>query len=509
MRWPENPILAGCHPDPSVCRVGEDYYLVTSTFEYFPGLPIFHSTDAENWQHIGHAVDRTSQLDLSSVPSSGGLFAPTLRHHDGTWYLTCTLVHGSGRQGNFILTATDPAGPWSDPHWLDDASGIDPSLFFDLDGRAWFCATRLAAAPLWPEQTEVWLRELDLESLSLTGDETVVWTGALIGAVWAEGPHLYRRNGWYYLLASEGGTEFNHAVSVARSRTITGPYSGHHANPVLTHRNLGQRHPVTGVGHADLVEAPDGSWFAVLLASRSFGGGEFDGREFAGGHAGLGRETFAVQVEWENDWPVFAPGTGRVVATADEAAPARRMPAPLEWTQVRTGDPAFAAIDSVEERVALQPSTTTLSDVATPAFLGIRQRHPRTGFRATLQPATLGSSLAGLAVRQSEAAHLQLLVDGHGTVTVIRTEEGIPTVLASSAIPGQHIELEIVAALPAYEFRATGGGRTSVLSSCDGGFLSSQVAGGFLGTWLGLLALRTGTHSDTDPVVFAGVNYGT
>jgi len=504
MRWPENPVLAGCYPDPSATRVGDDYYLVTSTFEYFPGLPIFHSTDGENWLQVGHALDRVGQLDLASVPSSGGLFAPTLRHHDGTWYLTCTLVHGTGKQGNFVLTADDPAGPWSDPHWLDDARGIDPSLFFDDDGRAWFCATRLATAPLWPEQTEVWLREFDLRTLGLTGDETVLWTGALTGAVWAEGPHLYRRNGWYYLLASEGGTEINHAVSVARSRSITGPYSGHRANPVLTHRNLGRRYPVTGVGHSDLVETADGDWFAVLLASRSY-----DTEGSPRGHANLGRETFMVAVEWEDDWPVFAPGTARVDSTAREDAPSRSMPASFEWTQVRTGDPAFAAVDPDAARVTLRPSTATLADLATPSFLGIRQHHRRTGFRATLRPVTLGSSVAGLAVRQSEAAHLQLLVDSRGTVTLSRIDAGGGLVLASIATSGDDLELEVVIALPHYEFRVTSDSRRTVVAACDGSFLSSQEAGGFLGTWLGLVAVRPESPGDPTPVSFENVSYGT
>ena len=185
-------------------------------------------------------VDRADQLDYEGIASSGGLYAPTLRHHDGVFWLICTLVdqQDATRGGNFLMTATDAAGPWSDPVWLD-AAGIDPSIFFDDDGRVWVQGTRLAADPQWHDQTEVWIRELDPAVLKLVGPEHVVWTGAVTGAVWAEGPHLYKVEGRYYLLAAEGGTEMNHAVSVARSDSVTGPYEGNRKNPIFTHRTLG------------------------------------------------------------------------------------------------------------------------------------------------------------------------------------------------------------------------------------------------------------------------------
>ena len=152
-----NPVLPGCYPDPSICRVGEDYYLVTSTFEYFPGLPVFHSRDLGSWEQLGHVVDRADQLNFDGIASSGGLYAPTIRHHDGMFWVVCTLVdqQDESRGGNFLMTATDPAGPWSGPVWLD-AEGIDPSIFFDDDGRAWLHGTRRAREPQWPDQTEVW-----------------------------------------------------------------------------------------------------------------------------------------------------------------------------------------------------------------------------------------------------------------------------------------------------------------------------------------------------------------
>ena len=382
---PERPILAGTYPDPSICRVGDDFFLVTSTFEYFPGIPVFRSTDLENWTQLGHVVDRHDQLDLSSVPSSGGLYAPTIRHHDGRFFLTCTLVGGSGRTGNFVMTATDAAGPWSDPYWLE-GDGFDPSLFFD-DDRAWFVGTRLRAHPEWHDQAEVWLREFDPVAMALVGEEHVLWTGAVRGAVWAEGPHIYRRGDWYYLLASEGGTEEHHAVSVARSRSVTGPYEGSRANPVFTHRTLGPGHPVTGVGHPDLVEGPDGGWWAFLLASRPVGAG----------HAILGRETFAVAVDWDDGWPVFAPGVGQLARVEGLRRLDGSVTIDEPWTQVRSGR---AAGITKGDTVTIHPGPG-LSEVATPAFLGVRQRDHAFRFSAIVP------ALAGIALRQSESAHVR------------------------------------------------------------------------------------------------------
>ena len=461
-----NPILPGCYPDPSVVRVGDDYFVVTSTFEYFPGLPVFHSTDLEHWIQLGHAVDRHDQLDLSTVPSSGGLFAPTIRQHDGVYFITCTLVGGAGKTGHFVLTATDPAGPWSDPTWLDGAEGIDPSLFFDDDdGRAWFTATRPAHDPQWHDQTEVWLREFDPVTNSLVGDEHVLWTGALIGAVWAEGPHLYARGGWYYLLASEGGTEANHAVSVARSRAVTGPYEGNSANPVLTHRNLGPRHPVTNVGHADLVEAPGGGWAAVLLASRGL-------------DSPLGRESFLVPVDWHDDWPVFAPGVGRVVL-GEPASPVRAMPGPLEWTRVRTGPLAAIAGDTV----------TLTGD----AFAGVRQRHPSFAFGARITTRQNGPDATGLMIRQSDDDHVRVTTSVAGVVAT-RTEHGSTEVLATGA-PADR--LEIRGRDGRYELWAD----DRMLAALDGAFLGSARAGGFVGVWLGLVADAGGEFAE---VFYAG-----
>jgi len=524
LRTFRNPVLPGCHPDPSICRVGDDYVLVTSTFEYFPGLPVFISRDLVHWRQVGHVLDRRDQVDLSTVPSSGGLFAPTIRHHDGRFLVVCTVVGGTGRSGSFVVTATDPAGPWSDPAWLDDAPGIDPSLFIDDNGQAWYVGTRQSDPAAWPGQTDVWLREIELDPARggprLTGPEHVLWHGALTGAVWAEGPHLYRVDGRYYLVAAEGGTEHHHAVSVARADRVTGPYSGNPGNPMLTHRHLGRDHPVVGVGHADLMQTPTGDWWAVLLGSRPYGGY----------FPNLGRETFLVPVRWEDGWPVFAPGVGQVadtfpfpsvsaggngcpdgstvdgstapppaVALTDRDDFDRPTLAPT-WNQVRTGQPCWSLTAHPGWlRLYLQP--TTLADVATPTFVGRRQQHRDMVVSARIDVCgTQPHEEAGLAVRQSEADHLLLVVagDGHGhrEVRALRRRRGELTVLGRAPVPDGEVVLTLRARDQDYGFEYRAGGRTERLAGAHGGFLSSPEAGGFLGVWVGPYASSNGRPSE-------------
>lgn len=512
-----NPLLPGCYPDPTICRVGADYYLVTSTFEYFPGLPVFHSRDLVSWQQIGHVVERAEQLDYQGVASSGGLYAPTLRHHDGTFWLVCTLVdqQDGARGGNFLMTASDPAGPWSDPVWLD-AGGIDPSIFFDDDGRVWLHGTRLAAEPQWHDQTEVWVRELDPATMALVGPEHVVWTGAVRDAVWAEGPHLYRIDGTYYLLAAEGGTEMNHAVCVARSEAVTGPYEGNRKNPVLTHRHLGSGTDVVGIGHGDLVQAVDGSWWATVLGMRPYGGL----------HHNLGRETFLVPVEWEDGWPVFAPGVGRVPtevevpfaqeprrATASGVVP----PGDLRWTSLRGPASAFAVPRGHGWDLSLRPST--LCDAVTPAFLGLRQQHQDVDVHADLRVALADGEDAGLVVRQSEDDHVRASVirAGQGRrVVVVHRRAGVETTLGEKDLDGLAwgpgavgdevaVRLSLRARGQDYAFLLSPGGPSGggaqaepvTVAVADGRTLDSMATGGFLGLWIGVYGTSNGQPTTT------------
>jgi len=498
-----NPILPGCYPDPSICRVGDDYYLVTSTFEYLPGLPVLHSRDLVTWETIGHVVDRPGQLDYAGIESSGGLYAPTIRHHDGLFWVICTLVgQPQGNPGgNFLMTATDPAGPWSDPMWLD-ADGIDPSIFFDDDGRIWVHGTRLALEPEWFHQTEVWIRELDPETKKLTGPEHVVWSGAVKGAVWAEAPHLYKVDGTYYLMAAEAGTEFHHAESIAQADVVTGPYTGTRGNPILTHRHLGRQHPVVGAGHADLVEAADGSWWAVLLAMRTYGGY----------HYPLGRETFLVPVVWEDGWPVFAPGVGKVpdeVEVPFATGPASGLVQGLASGAVPADDPRWTAVRALPTQVAtaagegwdlpLRPAT--LADVDVPAFLGLRLQHQDADLVARVEVDLAQGEEVGVAVRQSEKDHARLAVtrgEAGLVARVVHRQRGEDRVVGETPVADGALTFTVRArGVDVDLLVASGDAEPAVVGTVAATDLDTVATGGFLGLWLGVYATSNGAPTST------------
>jgi len=316
----KNPIISGGYPDPSICKVGETFYLVNSSFEYFPGLPIHKSNDLINWELIGYGLNRESQVssvvNLIDVQSNGGIHAPTIRYNNGVFYIISTNVYYDVKKNkadmvNFVVTASNPAGPWSDPIHIEGAPGIDPDLFFDDDGRAWYVGNHMPENPSFDGEGEIWLQELDLNQFSLVGEKHLLWRGAC-GGVWAEGPHMYKKDGKYYLIIAEGGTSFNHAVMVALSENIEGPYISNPRNPILTSRHLSYDNWVNSTGHGDIVELDDGRYYMVLLGIRN----EINRS------SNMGRETFIVPLTWEREpfdwkenknlWPVVSPLSGKV-----------------------------------------------------------------------------------------------------------------------------------------------------------------------------------------------------
>lgn len=490
-----NPILPGFHPDPSICRVDDDYYLVTSTFEWFPGVPIFHSRDLVNWLQIGHVLDRASQLPIDGIRPSGGIYAPTLRHHDGVFYLITTLVDGLMESGNFLVTATDPAGPWSEPYWLTDTEGFDPSLFFDDDGRAWAHGTRPARPSAYEGHMEIWLRELDLDGMKPVGDDHVLWEGAVRGAIWAEGPHIYKIDGSYYLLVSEGGTAHEHALSVARADTVTGPYSGSPRNPILTHRNLGLGHPIVGTGHADLVQTPDSEWWMVLLAMRPYGGY----------HYNLGRETFLTRVTWENGWPV----PGRVELEAEgPGLPRYPCPAPPacdnfdaprlapQWNHLRTPREPYWTLTERPGHLRLRGRPESLTEWTNPGLVARRQQHIDFAVHAAMEFTPAGEERAGLALIQNDDHHILLVMTTRGLV-VSRREAGAERVLVRADVPPGRLWLGVEAHGQEYQMSyATEPGAWRPLGEpVDGRVLSTTVAGGFIGAYIGMYFSAEGTPS--------------
>jgi alpha-N-arabinofuranosidase len=476
-----NPVLPGFYPDPSVCRVGSDYYLVTSSFEYFPGVPIFHSRDLVSWEQVGHCLTRPSQLPLEGAHASGGIFAPTLRHHRGVFYMTTT---NTSFGGNFIVSAPSPEGPWSEPIPVAQP-GIDPSLFFDEDGSVLYTTSHDGA----------YQSRIDVESGELLSEPRVVWAGT--GGQYPEGPHLYFRDGWYYLLLSEGGTEYGHMITMARSKSPWGTFEACARNPLLTHRSY--RSPIQAVGHADLVEAPDGTWHAVFLGARPNGYPPC---------YHLGRETFLTPVTWAEDgFPVFG-DQGRVALEMDTAlplAPAPKAPArddfeadrlDLAWNFLRNPHPELYSLAERPGYLRLRGSAVGLDDAASPAWVGRRQRHfaVRAATCLEFSPQTEREE-AGLVVRMNERHHYEIFVTrraGRPSVVLRRRIGSLSAEVALEHLaPGDasRLVLAIEADRDRYvfsfgsserELRRLGEGETR--------YLSTEVAGGFTGVYFALYA---------------------
>ena len=510
-----NPVISGFAPDPSLCRSGDDFYLVNSSFEYFPGIPIYHSRDLVNWSLISYALHEPSQADLSAVKSSDGIHASTIRCHDDRLFVI-TTNNVNGVLINFIVTATDPRGPWSAAHVLDDAPGIDPSLFFDDDGRAWYVGNRVPPDPEFPGQAEIWLQELDLGAMTLVGEKYYLWRGCC-GGVWAEGPHIYKKGGYYYLLISEGGTSYDHALSVAISKDITGPYQNNPRNPVLSHRQLSYDHPITGVGHADLVELKDGRWYAVALGWRLINGQ----------HGILGRETFLLPVVWETepyDWkeeklsfPVFSPHSGKVelnypLPFAGRAQSPRTVfrdefESPqlgLEWNFRRSPVKLFYSLTEQPGSLRLNLQTGRISNGSQYSFTGIRQRDFQ--FEAltemSFSPAS-GNEEAGLIVIQNDRSAYLLTLSGGSSGSRLTLHQSLfekVNPVASTELDSDSVYLRVKGDYLSYQFSFSLDGSDWQLlgDPVDGAALSPAVLGGFnyTGVFVGLYASSNGEPTD-------------
>ena len=507
MRIFRNPILPGFYPDPSICRVGEDFYLVTSSFAYFPGVPILHSRDLVHWRQIGNVLDRPGQLPLEGAEVSRGIFAPTIRHHNGTFYMITTNVSDGG---NFVVTATDPRGPWSDPHYIAGANGIDPSLFFDTDGKCYYHGTcERSEGGTYYGDNEIYLQELDLAGMKLTGKRHVIWHSALKNAVWPEGPHVYKIGEYYYLLISEGGTAHEHAITVARSKTLTGYYEGHKCNPILTHRHLGRDYSIVNVGHGDLVETPNGEWWMVLLASRPYGGR----------YRNLGRETFLVPVSWEDDWPVVNHGIGLVQETgrAPNLTPCTGkfqtsydfgktpdFPANMLFLRNPVAGDYEIRNTGPESGLHMRLNRNDITKLNTVSYYCMRQQHMSFNAHTTVyfRPET-ENECAGLVLFQSHKYHYRfvLTLKGGGRVLrVIKCDNGDETVLAEQNHEGPAdagVFLRVIAKGQELSFGYGSDGQTytCLRANADARILSTDVAGGFVGTTIGMYASSNGTEA--------------
>jgi alpha-N-arabinofuranosidase len=501
-----NPVLAGFYPDPSITRVGDTFYLVNSTFTYFPGIPVFRSDDLVHWQQIGNVIDRLPGFSFDGLGVSRGMFAPTIRFHNGLFYVVCTSVDAGG---NFLSVAKDPAGPWSDPIWLTQVDGIDPALFFDEDGKAYLLNNGPPVGlPRYAGQRAIWIQEFDLAARKLVGPRKVLINGGVDFAkhpAWIEGPHMYRREGWYILMCAEGGTSTEHSEVVLRSRSPWGPFKPFPGNPILTQRDLpaDRANPIANAGHADLVEAGDGSWWAVFLASRPY--------EIV--HYNTGRETFMLPVTWHDGWPsILAPGKKIPYAVAapatQTAAAAATVPTTgnftwrdefdstvlrQQWLYVRIPKQPWSDLAHRPGWLTIHALHTPLEALQNMSFLARRQQHlafdasteleiPReTGMSAGLAAFQNENDWYFLAVRRTaQPAALELFLEKRGGK---QTE----TVARMALDEGARIKLKIAANARAYSFYfdEDGSGWKPLRENDDGTILSTDVAGGFVGAFVG------------------------
>ena len=511
----QNPILTGFHPDPSITRAGDDYYLVHSTFAYFPGIPVFHSRDLVTWRQVGSVIDRPTQLNFDSLGISRGVFAPTIEHHEETFYVLNTCVDCGG---NFIVTATDPAGPWSEPVWLREVGGIDPSLFFDDDGRAYVMNNDAPPGrPLYEGHRAIWNREFDPRAMRTVGEATLLVNGGVdisTRPIWIEGPHITKVNGWYYLTAAEGGTAVGHSQVVLRSRSVLGPYEPYAGNPILTQRDLepDRPHPVTSAGHADMVQTQNGEWWATFLAVRPYEGDLYN----------TGRETFLLPVDWVEGWPVILPAGERIPYRHErpdlprDAAPAIPTTgnftlrdefagpelAPY-WLRIRTPRERWYDFTANPGALTLRARDQHLGRQAQPSFVGRRQQHLNASATTvmTYAPERLGER-AGLVAFQNDDFYylMSVALDAGRPVLQLHRAAGEgegaePTLVTSAPLRepvGAPLYLRIRAEGDRYHFDYgyAPGEWTPLHTGADGRILSTSTAGGFVGVTFGLYAYR-------------------
>jgi alpha-N-arabinofuranosidase len=499
----KNPILPGFYPDPSICRVGSDYYLVNSSFSYFPGVPIFHSTDLIHWKQIGHVLDRSSQLCLTNQGISAGIYAPAIRYHKGIFYMVTTFVGGGG---NFFVTAKNPAGPWSDPVWLPEINGIDPSFFFDEDGKVFIVnnGPALDNKPLYEGHRGIWLQEFDLTTQKLTGLRKIVINGGTDLSkkpIWVEGPHIYKKNGFYYLMAAEGGTAEGHSEVIFRSKSIWGPYEVFAGNPILTQRDLApdRANPVTCSGHADLVQTPEGDWVAVFLACQPYKENSYN----------TGRQTFFLPIDWSGEWPVILPKGKAIPSVVTSPSRANsggqsfteysarwrdnfdEKELGYDWNFIRTPKEKWYALNGRELVITARP--VSILEKANPSFIGRRQQHAFSEM-VTAVKVEAGKELeAGLVAFQNENNFYKFVLtqsEGKNILTVSSATGEISQTALKDYDSSSWIYLKIKALGEVYSFQYSLNNKdwVKVGENLDGKYLSTKIAGGFVGTYFGLYA---------------------
>lgn len=505
-----NPIIAGWASDPSWCTNGEgDYYLVTSTFVYFPGVPIYHSRDLINWELKSYVLSRESQLEkMKGQHVSGGIFAPAISYNPAnkTYYMVTTNVGA----GNFYVKTQDPLGEWSDPIMLPSVGGIDPSFFFDDNGKAYIVNNDDAPdfKPEYDGHRTIRVQEFDWKNDCTVGERKIIINKGVNPAekpIWIEGPHMYKINGKYYLMDAEGGTSVNHSEVIFRSDSPFGPFVPWDQNPILTQRHLDKNrpNPVTCAGHADLIQTPEGEWWACFLACRPY----------AEDHENLGRETFMMPVQWTEDgWPVMTKGDDLVPLQLERPGVTRSEKVTFgnfcevdnfdstklstEWLTLRTSGCKLYSLTKRPGFLALNCDSITAAQRETPAFIAHRLKHHKFTASTKVVFSPSEGETAGLLLFKDERHHYIFgitMQGGKKQLGVWQVFMGKNTKLASVDFDDNSAELFIESNADTYDFyySTQDGKRTELFKGASAAFLSTQSCGGFTGTVVGPYAVRT------------------
>lgn len=472
----QNPVVKGFYPDPSVCAANGKFYLVCSSFQYFPGVPLFESEDLVNWTQIGHVLTRKSQVMLDKVPSSGGVFAPTIRYDNGRFYM---VTNNNTTNKNFYVYTDDIHGEWSDPIEVDQ-DGIDPSLYFE-NGHAYFISNGTDDEG----NGGVVQCEINIETGEKLSPCRCIWKGS--GGRFLESPHMYKINGTYYLMAAEGGTEYGHMITCAMSDSVWGKFESFPNNPVITNRNKAP-YIIQGIGHGDLIQDKYGDWHIMCLGFRQLG-------EWSPYH-NLGRETFLVPVTFNNDGTFYAGKDGtcdfeyEIKGDFTQEYCRRYTFANTKFDWINLRHPITENYSIYSDKAILRGTDKTLDDVDNPTFLGIRQREFVGTVRATVK---LESGEAGITAYMCEQEHYDIAIrktdNGYEAVAKLNIG-GIKHTANVIPLNGNSAELII---------RMDNNGYSLIVSDNDDGekilaygqakYLSSEVSGGFTGTVLGLYAI--------------------
>lgn len=507
-----SPILQGCYPDPSITRKGDDYYLVNSSFVFYPGVPIFHSNDLVNWKQIGHVLNRSTQLKVENAGMSTGIYAPDIAYnkHNDTFYMITTQI--AGGIGNMVVKTQDPhRGKWSDPIKLA-FDGIDPALFFDDNGKAYIVHNDAPdkGKELYSGHRVIKIWEYDLENdMVVPGSDKIIVDGGVDISqkpIWIEGPHLYKKNGRYYLMCAEGGTGDQHSEVIFVSHNPKGPYIPWNNNPILSQRHLDKdrKNRVEWAGHADLIETPEGEYYGVFLAVRP--------NEKK--RVNTGRETFMLPVDWSGEFPIFEnglvplnpkikmPNGAKNMTGINGFLPNGNFTFSDNFSSPKLDNRWFGVRDSYEKfattsykGLEIVAFSTNIKEKKPTSTLFIRQQHQN--FSATVSvdyKPTSEKDLVGIVCYQQETFNYVFGITRKGNdyyILLERTENGQSKTIASEKINiSNPIQLQVLAEGDNYQFNYSmkKGIFKNLGGTVSGDILSTDIAGGFTGALIGLYA---------------------